>query len=97
MRALLALSAVLGACLLGCGVDHEDLCERLAEDCPSDFEISDCVQDGQSVDDAANSGGCNDQLTSYLECLDQDVCTWDLRCTTERAALESCSGSFPTH
>jgi hypothetical protein len=92
MRRWWLLTVVL---MMGCGVDHEDICEQLSEDCAADFEIDDCVQDGQRVDDAAATGGCDDQLDTYLDCLDEDVCTWDQRCDTERAALESCAGPFP--
>jgi hypothetical protein len=78
------------ACALSCTPDAEELCEDLDE-CPEALDFEDCVEDGERAEAAAEASGCEDLYVDYLECLDEDICSWPA-CSGARERLEDCAG-----
>ncbi len=94
--------ALLPALVLvsACTPSVRDVCDKLddADNVSScfddDFSYTDCVSDGEYLQDTVNAKGCGDLFDDYLSCLDAEVCDAFDACATDRAALESCTGEF---
>jgi hypothetical protein len=80
---------LLGA---GCGPTVAEVCEDLAS-CP-DPVGHDCEADGETLEERAD-GGCEDEFSSYLDCLHESRCAWRTECEAQRDTVRECVGSLP--
>lgn len=92
---LLVSGVVLGLASPGCGTpDVPELCRTVADNC-SETDYSECLNDGQQVEQRAKERDCEDELEDYLGCVDDAVCEWRSECVVEREDLDFCVDGLP--
>jgi hypothetical protein len=73
-----------------------EVCKHIREeDCYDHFNPTDCLVDGNAIETAATDAGCHGAFDDYMWCLGDHVCYYANSCSSERAALEACVGTFP--
>jgi predicted small secreted protein len=91
--ALVAVAA-LAASAAGCGNTVKSVCTDLDDACP-ELPYSECLRDGDALEQAAQEQGCSDAFGDYLDCAAGALsCNWDA-CSQQRTTLEACVGQFP--
>jgi hypothetical protein len=83
----------LSLALAGCGTPSAtDICEDIDDDCDSEVPYDECADEGERLTELATQMGCDDVMETYLECLDEDICAWQVTCDAEADALDKCVG-----
>ncbi len=77
-----------------CSDDCESLCKEAQErDCTS--ISSECGSFCENLQSISEKGSCASSFDAYQSCLsDDDVCTGDARCGSQRDTLGACAASY---
>ena len=79
--------------LAGCEPTVDGVCEDVADECgarASVLDIRECTEDGDWLSSRADDKDCNDEFDAYLDCVDEQLCAWDIACVESRTDLERC-------
>jgi len=90
---LTILAAFAAGLLAGCRPSVEDVCEDLSDQC-SETTFSECLFEGESLEQQAHSIGCDEQFDAYIDCASDAVCAWEPLCETQRIDLLECGAVF---
>jgi hypothetical protein len=88
--------AAMALVATGCGRPSvDDVCESLEETDCATFNVQECVREGKELEERAVEKDCAGTFDSYIDCIDEMRCRWEIQCAPKRADLESCVGTFP--